>query len=248
MPEHGSRWWSKLTEVGETHPAVADVVHDKRYKHRLRYHLLNDTRQYGHRDHTPTSTLLKYWDDHWQTSPRIPLEWINTGSVWRYIPETGWWDRDRNLRVSLDDLVVVDRIRNGGVILARVELDGTLEHYSNSISCLGRITCHEFMWKFARVWWAAGGHTPSSPEEGLFPDVLYQLGYLKRHKVHVPTADETVRAIETVSKAEAEIMIAKRVIADRKKGLTPKDPRKRRPKKAPLKRLSAWERIMEDDG
>ena len=243
VPDHGSRWWAK----GDGPPRVADVVHDSRYKHKIRYHLLNDTRPYGHRcPPGSTSTPIEEWDAEWQAQPRTPLEWINTASVWRHIPHVGWLDRDRNLRVGLSDLVVVDRIQNGGVSLAKVDPDGTLERYSGGSLGMGRTTCHDFMWKFARVWCAFTGGP--NPDDDLFPDVLYNLGYLKRHSASsVPTADETARAVETISKAEADIASAKRVLAARKKSLRPKEPRKRRPKKEPLKRLSAWERIMEDD-
>lgn len=244
MPDHGSRWWAK----GDGPPRVADVIHDKRFKHKVRVHLLNDTRQYGHRDAMTTATPVEEWDDHWQAQPRTPLEWINTGSVWRHIPDVGWWERDRNLRVTLGGLVVVDRIQNGGMSLVSVDHDGTLSRYHGCSLGMGRITCHDFMWKFARIWVADGGGSPEDPSEYIFPGVLYHRGFLKRHKVHIPTALEVTRAIETISESEQNITRARKVIADHEKGMTPKKHRRRRVKKPPPKRLSAWERIMEDDG
>jgi len=92
MPDNWSRWWSTQ---GTTH--CVEVVPDRRFKSSVRLHVMNDLASQqtlwgpgvgGANQQTPESTKLslanfKRW---YQDRPRIDIEWINTGSVWRRLP------------------------------------------------------------------------------------------------------------------------------------------------------------------
>lgn len=240
MPKHGSRWWS-----AERAPDVGDVVHDVRFKKRTRIWSMNDTRPYGQRDARNTSTPNEEWDEVWQPQPRIALEWINQGSVWRQLPRTGWWEHDRRMRVRLNDLVVVDRLADNGISLASVQPDGTLERYHDGFT---RLTVADFMRQYARIWVHERFVDFVSPDQWLFPDVLYHLHLLRRETAadDMPTAQEAVSAIETIAEAEETIRQAKDVIKRREKAMKVKaPPRKRKPRKRAPK--TAWEHLMRDD-
>jgi len=239
MPENWSRWWSTQ---GTTH--CVEVVPDRRFRTSVRTHIMNDLNPQqplwgegigGSNRQSMESTKLsldrfRRW---YQDRPRIGVEWINTGSVWRRLPSfnedypSAHGGSAYCKAVFLDDLVVVDRINQSGVIsLAQVEPDGTLERYDTSMTGgLGALKVPQFMGRYARIWLLGDRH-PINPDDEFetFPELLYRHNLLVR-----PDQPPTPSPEERVQKAKKR----------RKK-------RKKRRKKV-VRGPSIWERLMADD-
>lgn len=243
LPEPRTRWWSSF---GATH--CVEVILDRRFKTSVRLHVMNDLHPQqtlwgpgpgGRNQQIPESTKLSIanFERWYQAQPRIDLEWINTGSVWRRLPRypQGYPSASSHNYgshycdpVTRQDIVVVDTISQGGHIrLAQIEADGTLERYDSSFDALSALSVFAFMNQYARLW--LHPHPPTRPgeEEQTFPELLYRLQLLTRPAPPPPPSPE-----EQVQKAKKK--------ARKKK-------RKRKPKEKPVHRPSIWERLMADD-
>ena len=207
--------------------ACIDVVRDGRYKRcrRVRYmNMLADAHPNPHfSSNTRPVVHPQEFGRQWAKPARVPVEWINTGSVWRVLPKTGWEDRDPHHVITLDQLRVVSTIGAGGrVVFGRIDDDGELqEMFGRGAMWAGDGNqVLPFISNHCRVW--ASTALPEAPDlQGeLFPEILYPLGLLERPTPVVPKPKPKRQT--------------------RRKG---KAVRRKRQKP----RLTAWERLMKDE-
>lgn len=266
-PEPGSYWYSsqRLTHVVE-------VVQDRRFTKNIRLHFHNNLDARQPINYASEANFHK----NYQAQPRVDLQWINEGSVWRPLPRQGWRDRDPNLYLGASDLVVVDSITAGGTV-RRSSI--TLEHGLRPDSFLGTRTdpIFAFTASHARVWCLGPPTSPDDPAT-LYPEILYRLQRMTKPDEdgrtiagailatdEEPTVEDLDRDIQSIvgrprSRRQRRDLATQhnansireaedeRIHQELERKAKAKERRKARKKKTsePVRR-SAWQRLMDDE-